>query len=70
MSDLDETMRQQGYVTPTEAARLAKVPRPTIYAWAQAGELGELKHHGRRRMYVSVEALRRLAGAVMDNAAA
>ena len=70
MSDLDNEMRKQGYVPPAEAAKLARVPRSTIYAWIHAGELGEPKRHGLRRIYISVEALRRLAGAVMSEAAA
>lgn len=66
-TQLIEDMRAKGYVTPEEAARLAKVPQPTIYAWVRSGALGETLKHGRRRIFVSLEKLRELAGAAMDD---
>jgi hypothetical protein len=65
-TDIFEEMREQGYVTPEEAARISRVAQSTIYAWAREGALGDVKRHGRRRIFVSLEALRELAGDTME----
>lgn len=69
MSDLIEEMKTKGYVTPEEASKLSKVPQSTIYAWIRDGVLGEPLRHGRRRLFISLDKLREVAGAAMDPAA-
>ena len=62
LETVTESLRQQGYVVPAEAAKLANVSIATIYHWVKDGRLGQPKRHGLRRMFVSVTALRRVAG--------
>lgn len=60
-----KAMASKGFITVDEAAQRAKVPRGTMYRWTLEGRL-TIERVGPRRIYVNLESLRALVGAIMD----
>lgn len=55
-------MRKKGYVTPEEAATIARVARPTVYGWVRRGRL-TAHRVGLKHFFVSLAELRPLTPA-------
>lgn len=56
-------MEKAGYLTVAQASQLTSVPRQTIYTWIHTKALS-VQRVGPRRVFVSVEDLRKLVPAI------